>query len=76
MKKLLIVLLVLVGTVVAAGHVMSPDMNLSRTVVIKAPVAKVHEYVGDLKNWPAWEPWTDPAANGDPTIKVTYGAAT
>lgn len=76
MKKLLIVLLVLVGAVVAAGHVMSPDMNLSRTVVIKAPVAKVHEYIGDLKNWPAWEPWTDPEAGGDPTIKVTYGPAT
>ena len=76
MKKLIVIVLVLLGLVVAAGQVMSPECKLSKSIVIKAPMAKVHEYVGDLKNWPTWEPWTDKEAGGDPTIKTTYGATT
>ena len=76
MKKLLVVVLVLIALVVIAGQVMSPEVKLSRSVVIKAPTAKVHEYVGDLKNWPAWEPWTDKEAGGDPDIKTTLSPTT
>ena len=76
MKKLLLVLLGLILVVIVAGFVLSPEIKLDKSVVINAPMAKVHEYVGDLKNWPSWAPWTDPELGGDASIVTKYGPTT
>jgi hypothetical protein len=72
MKKFLVVLLVILLAVVALGHILPADYKLSRSTVIKAPVAKIHEYVGELRNWDAWAPWKEM----DPTIVTTFGPKT
>lgn len=72
MKKVLIVLVVLVVLVVAAGAMLSGEMRVERSTVIRADLAKVHEMCGELKNWPRWGPWHDQ----DPTIVTTLGEKT
>lgn len=46
--------------------------NVTRSKVIKAPVATVYNVVSDLKTWEKWGPWHDE----DSTIVVTYGNKT
>jgi hypothetical protein len=71
-KKIVIVLVLLVVLLLGVGLVLPTDYALARSLTIEADAAAVHEYVGDLKNWPEWIPWTE----DDPTIKTTYGDTT
>ncbi len=34
-----------------------PKMNISRSVVINAPVEKIFSTLNDFNNWQAWSPW-------------------
>ncbi|MGB3179936.1 MAG: SRPBCC family protein [Cyclobacteriaceae bacterium] len=34
-----------------------PDINLSRSILINAPAAKVYQSVADLNHWTTWSPW-------------------
>ena len=62
----MIVILVVVGLFLPTSY------TVERSIVIDAPSAQIHEYVGDLNNWDAWEPFGE----GDPTIIVTHGEKT
>lgn len=67
--------LIVVGIIVLfilIGLLLPTDYELSRKTVIKATPAKVHEKVGDLKQWDVWGPWKDE----DPTIVVRLGEKT
>jgi hypothetical protein len=72
LKKILIGVLILIVLVVAVSFVLPNHYNVSRTVVIQADVAKVHEMCGDLKNWPKWTPWE----KADPTVKTQLSDVT
>ena len=48
------------------------DYDVSRSKVIKAPVAIVYNTVNEMKTWERWGPWHDE----DTTIVVTYGDVT
>ena len=72
MKKLLIVMLVLLLVFVVVGLLLPTEYAVAAETTIDAPPEEVHEYVGDLKRWPEWDPWRDM----DPTIQTTYGERT
>ncbi|TRZ43728.1 SRPBCC family protein [Robertkochia solimangrovi] len=47
-----------------------PDAyNVSRTHTIKAPVAVIHDYIDDYKEWSKWSPWQ----SQEPDAVITYG---
>lgn len=68
---ILLILVVVIGGLVYA--MMQPsEYDISRTRVIKAPIADVFNTVDDLKTWEEWGPWHEE----DTTIVVTYGDIT
>jgi hypothetical protein len=54
------------------GLFLPTNYSVNRSIIIDAKPAAIHEYVGDLKKWREWEPWTEQ----DPTIIITYGDKT
>ncbi|MCY3001103.1 MAG: SRPBCC family protein [Planctomycetota bacterium] len=72
LKKLILALVALVLLFVLVGFLLGSDFKVSRKVTIQADVAKVHELVGELRNWPKWAPWQE----DDPTIVTTFGPTT
>ena len=72
LKTLLSIVIVLIVIVVVVGLFLPTSYTVERSIVIDAPPAKIHEYVGDLKKWSDWEPWRE----GDPTIVITHGEKT
>ncbi len=72
LKKIVIGVLVFLAIFVALGYALGSHFRVERRVTIKSDVARVHEYCGELKNWPAWSPWEE----ADPTIVTTLGEKT
>jgi len=72
MKKVFIFLAVAVLILVVVSFFLANEFEASRSIVIKAPPEKVHEYVGDLRKWDAWAPWKE----SDPSLEITYGEKT
>lgn len=71
-KVFLLVFLLLILIVIIVGLFLPTNYIVNKSIIIDAKPAAIHEYVGDLKKWPDWEPWTEK----DPTIIVTYGGKT
>jgi ribosome-associated toxin RatA of RatAB toxin-antitoxin module len=71
-KALSLAFLVLILIVIIVGLFLPTNYSVNRSIIIDAKPAAIHEYVGDLKKWPEWEPWTEQ----DPTIIITYGEKT
>ena len=67
---ILIVLILVAGGIYVATYDGSYDV--SRSKIIKAPIAHTFNTVNDLKTWEQWGPWHDE----DSTIVVTYGDKT
>lgn len=67
---LLIVAVIAIGLIYVSTYTGSYDV--SRSKVIKAPIAHAFNTVNDLKTWEKWGPWHDE----DSTIVVTYGDKT
>jgi hypothetical protein len=44
-----------------------------RQTVIAAPPAAIAPYVGELREWPNWIPWT---VEMDPSMKIEYAEQT
>jgi hypothetical protein len=44
------------------------DFAVSRRIKIAAPADAVFPHVNELRNWPAWDPWS----KLDPNIQMTY----
>ncbi len=72
LKTLLSVIVVIIIVVVVIGLFLPTSYTVERSIVIDAPPAQIHKYVGDLNQWDAWEPWKE----GDPSIIVTRGEKT
>lgn len=71
-KKILLVLTGLIAILIVVGLVLPQHYAVARELVIRAPATTVFELVGDLKRWPAWEPFSAE----DPTTQTTLGATT
>jgi hypothetical protein len=72
LKKLILTVVILAVVLVVTGFLLRTEFKVARKVIIQADVAKVHELVGELRNWPKWTPWQE----DDPTIVTTLGATT
>ncbi|QMU63662.1 MAG: hypothetical protein GKR88_04770 [Flavobacteriaceae bacterium] len=68
---LLFILIVIVGGFTYVAFQPS-DYDVSRSKIIKAPLATVFNTVNEMKTWERWGPWHDE----DSTIVVTYGDIT
>ena len=66
LKYGLLSLAVALVTLVVVGFFLPSAYRIERSVVIDADPEAIHEYVGDLDKWTAWEPWSEE----DPTIRV------
>jgi hypothetical protein len=71
-KRLLIVVLILIGLLVLIGAFLPKRFSASGEISIAADRTRVHALVGDLSQWDRWGPWKD----GDPTLVVTLGEQT
>lgn len=72
LKTLLSALIIIIVAVVVVGLFLPTSYTVERSIVIDAPPSQIHKYVGDLRNWDAWEPWGEE----DPTLVVTHGEKT
>lgn len=70
-KTLLIVLVVLVAVVVAAGLMMPSQYRVERTAVINAPADKIYGFIADPREWKKWSVWNQ----RDPDMKITYSGS-
>ena len=68
-KRLLLALLIVLVLLAIVGVMIPNDYEVSRSIEINANKEKIHQYVGDLENWPSWSPWKE----GDPSIETTIG---
>ena len=68
LKKILIVLVVLIGLAAVCGMFMASKFSMERSIVINADEQVIFEQINTLKNWEKWSPWQ----KMDPTSKMTY----
>lgn len=68
LKIIGITLLVIIVLFVGISFLISPDVNVERSIVISAPAEIVFDQVNTLKNWEKWSPWHQI----DPMMKLTY----
>ncbi len=71
-KKVGIGLVVVVAALVLVGWMLPTKYEVTRAVVVEAPVPVIHALVSDLEEWPRWEPWT----HADPSVEVARGEQT
>ena len=71
-KRILLLLVVVIIVGLAYVFFQPSSYDISRTRVIKAPIANVFNTVNEMKTWENWGPWHDE----DSTIVVTYGDVT
>ncbi len=72
LKTLLLIIAVLLAIFLILGLIAPRKVDVSRELVINAPVEKVFGTVNELKTWEHWSPWRQK----DSTLKVTYGEKT
>ncbi|MEO6710713.1 MAG: SRPBCC family protein [Planctomycetota bacterium] len=71
-KKVLLAFLALIVVLVLVGTFLSQHYECSRSVVIQAPPEKIFPLIGDLKAWPAWEPFS----KDNPGMAITLAEKT
>jgi hypothetical protein len=68
LKKIsLLLVLVIAGILIAAGFA-SPKMDVTREIIVNAPVASVFPHINNSEKANAWMPW----AASDPSLKMNY----
>jgi hypothetical protein len=67
-KKILLLLLALIGAFVIYVALQPDEYRVERTVTIVAPAGEVFGNVNNLRKWKAWSPW----AKVDPDAKVAF----
>jgi hypothetical protein len=67
-KKILLLLLALIGAFVIYVAFQPDEYRVERTVTIVAPAGEVFGNVNNLRKWEAWSPW----AKLDPDAKVAF----
>jgi hypothetical protein len=68
MKKVLIVLVLLVGALLVIVYTRPDTYKVERSTKIDAPPTVVFDQLEDLKAWSAWSPWD----KRDPAMKKTF----
>jgi len=58
LKKILLTLAALLVILVLIGSFLTTHYEVSRSVLIQAPTEKIFSLISDLKQWPAWEPFS------------------
>lgn len=70
LKVLLLLVLLLVIAFLGLGlFVLDGKYEISREITIQARPAEIHKFVGDLREWPKWLPFSKP--EHDPSVKTT-----
>jgi len=72
LRTILSVIIILIVVLVVVGLFLPTSYTVERSIVVDAPPAQIHKYVGNLNNWDSWAPFRE----GDPTIVVTHGEKT
>ncbi|WP_108681017.1 SRPBCC family protein [Methyloceanibacter sp. wino2] len=67
-KKILLVLLVLIGAFAIYVALQPDEYRVERSVTVAAPAGTVFGNVDNLRKWEAWSPW----AKLDPDAKVAF----
>lgn len=67
-KKILLVLVALLVTLVVVILLQPDDFRITRSATMAAPAAGVFEQVNNFQRWGAWSPWE----KLDPNIKRTF----
>ena len=67
-KKILMVIVAVVGLFAAYVATRPTQYRISRSVVVAAPGAALYPKVADFRAWEAWSPW----AKLDPAMKTDY----
>jgi hypothetical protein len=68
MLPILLALAVIAILLIVVFTGQSDDFAVSRRIKIAAPADAVFPHVNELRNWPAWDPWS----KLDPNIQMTY----
>lgn len=68
LKRILLVLAILIGTVLITGLIMPKEVNLERMVTINDSLKHVWPQVSNLHSMSVWSPWKD----YDPEMEVSY----
>ena len=70
-KRILLVVVVLIGALLAYAATRPDSFRVERATVIKAPPAKVFALIDDFRQWAGWSPWE----KLDPAMKRTHSGA-
>ena len=68
LKKILYVILALVGVLLAVGFVLPRQVHVERSVSIDKPAAELFPLANSLRRFNEWSPWVDI----DPAAKITF----
>ena len=69
LKTLIVVLVIILVAFIVVGLMLPTNYLVSRSIVIDAPLSKIHSNINNLEKWPTWSPWIE----NDPTLEVTVG---
>ncbi|MBK8767239.1 MAG: SRPBCC family protein [Burkholderiaceae bacterium] len=70
-KRILLVVVVLIGALLAYAATRPDSFRVERATVIKAPPAKVFALIDDFHQWAGWSPWE----KLDPAMKRSHSGA-
>ena len=65
-----ILILVLIAGVLLYASRQPDHLHVERSILIKAPAAKIFAFINDFHRWEAWSPY-----NKDPAMKKTYSGS-
>ena len=71
LKRILLVVVVLIGALLAYAATRPDTFRVERATVIKAPPAKVFALIDDFHQWAGWSPWE----KLDPSMKRSHSGA-
>jgi len=70
--KALKIIVAMIFIIIGASYLISPNVEVERSIEINAPIEKVFAQANDLKNWENWSPWFEK----DPNMKIIYSSPT
>src|SRR5438445_6239343 len=71
LKKILVVLVVIIGIFAIVVATRPSSFKIERSAVIVAPPDVIYSQINDLHAWSSWSPWE----KQDPAMKKTFSGA-
>ena len=71
-KNVLFAVVILIVVFLAGAYVLPSRVDVSRDIVVSAPISKIFPHVNDLRKFQVWSPW----AVIDSDMKVVYSGTT